>query len=193
MTRGDEMIAAASEAKDTLRKLAYGPHTRHDIAGIVDPLGSRLETFLRTAVLPAASHRDRLVDLISALATHGVDQPTRDRLDALRNLYNDSKHKPQISLLLARVTDVVDQALVAICDVCPLGIGIAGVPMGRELNYSLWVGFWDYYTGDMTEAAVMLPGEHWTHVSTVDILQMKISDWDRLKPILEAHPRFHLG
>jgi hypothetical protein len=193
MTRGDEMIAAVSEAKEALRKLRFGPHTRYDVAGIVDPLGSRLETFLRTAVLPAASRRDRLVDLISVLEAHGVDQTNRHRLDALRDLYNDSKHKPQIPLLLAKVTNVVDQALIVICDICSLGIGVTSAPMGRELNYSLWVGFWDYFTGGMTEAAVMLPGDHWTHVSTVDTVQMKISDWDNLKPILQAHPRFHLG
>lgn len=39
----------------------------------------------------------------------------------------------------------------------------------------------------------MLHGDHWTDLSTVDTIQMKISDWDNLKPILEAHPRFHLG
>lgn len=193
MTRGDEMIAAVSEANKALRKLTLGPYTRHDVAGIIDPLGSRLETFLRTVVLPAASRRDRLVDLINTLAAHGVDQTNRHRLDALRDLYNDSKHKPQIPLLLARVTDVVDQALIVIRDICSLGIGITNAPMGRELNYSLWVGFWDYFTGGMTETAVMLPGDHWTHVSTVDTMQMKISDWDILKPILQAHPRFHLG
>jgi hypothetical protein len=193
MTRGDEILTAVSAAQEALRKLAFGPHARHDIAGIIDPLGSRLETFLRTAVLPMASRRERLVDLINALGAHGIDQATRDRLDGLRELYNDSKHKPQIPLLLARATAVVDQAVIGLQSICALAIGVTGAPMGRELNYSLWVGFWDYFTGGMTEAAVMLPGDHWTHVSTVDTVQMKISDWDNLKPILQAHPRFHLG
>jgi|ERR1035437_5981469 hypothetical protein len=193
MTRGDEMIAAVSASREVLRKIAFGPHARQDIAAILDPLGSRLETFLRTAVLPMASRRQRLVDLISDLAEHGVDQPTRDRLDALRELYNDSKHKPEIPLLLARANSVVEQALIALNNICALGIGVTDAPMGRELNYSLWVGLWDYFTGGMTEAAVMLPGDHWTGVSTVDTIQMKISEWDNLKPILEAHTRFHLG
>jgi hypothetical protein len=193
MTRGDEMISAAVAAQEALRKLAFGPHARHDIAGIIDPLGSRLETFLRTAALPTASRRQRLVDLIGDLVTHGVSQATRDRLDGLRDLYNDSKHKPQVPLLLTRATSVVEQAVAALRDISALGVGITAVSMGREINYSLWVGFWDYYTGGMTEAAVMLPGEHWTHVSTVDTMQMKIQEWDALKPILQAHPRFHLG
>jgi hypothetical protein len=45
----------------------------------------------------------------------------------------------------------------------------------------------------VTDIAVMLPGEHWTHVSTVDVIHMDIRDWDTLKPQLTAHPRFRLG
>ncbi|HEY0440472.1 MAG TPA: hypothetical protein VGD36_10400, partial [Xanthobacteraceae bacterium] len=173
MTRGDEMIAAAIAARDALRRLSFGPHARHDVASIVDPLGSRLETFLRTAALPTASRRQRFVDLINDLAAHGVSEAARGRLDALRELYNASKHKPQIPLLLARATSVVEQALTAVRDVTALGVGITAATMGREVNYSLWVGFWDYFMGGMTEAAVMLPGDHWTHVSTVDTMQIK--------------------
>ncbi|MDR6661288.1 hypothetical protein J2W51_003874 [Tardiphaga robiniae] len=193
MTRGDEMIVAAATSLETLRKLAFGPYARHEISAVIDPLGSRLETFLRTVVLPTSRRKDRLVDMIADLAAHGLDQPTRDGLDGLRELYNDSKHKPQIPLLLARATSVTEGVLSAIADICTSGIGVTGAPLGRELNYSLWVGFWDYYTGGMTEAAVMLPGDHWTHVSTVDTIQMRISDWDTLKPALQTHPRFRLG
>jgi hypothetical protein len=193
MTRGQEMIAAIDAARDTLRKLAFGPHARHSISAVIDPLGSRLETFLRTAALPLASRRQRLVDFIKDLATHGVDQATRDDLDALRDLYNDSKHKPQVPLLLGPVTDIVEKAALAIQTICALNVGVTGSPLGRELNYSLWVGFWDYYTGGMTEAAIMLPGDHWTHVSTVDTFQMDIKNWDAFKPILQAHTRFRLG
>lgn len=193
MTRGQEMIAAVHAAMDTLRKLAFGPHARHDISAVIDPLGSRLETFLRTAALPLASRRQRLIDLIRDLAAHGVDQGTLDQLDALRNLYNDSKHKPQVSLLLRRVTSTVEQVASAIKTLCDLNVGITGSPFGRELNYSLWVGFWDHYTGGMTEAAIMLPGDHWTRVSTVDTFQINIRDWEALKPILQAHTRFRLG
>jgi hypothetical protein len=106
--------------------------------------------------------------MISDFAAHGLDQTTRDRLNALRDLYNDSKHKPQIPLLLARATSAVEQAFIALRDIFALRIGVTAVQKGRELNYSLWVGFWGYYTGGRTEAAVMLSGDHWTHVSTVD-------------------------
>jgi hypothetical protein len=187
------MIAVVQAARDALRKLAFGPYARHDIAAVIEPLGSRLETFLRTAALPMASRRQRLVDLIKDLAAHGVDQATRGQLDALRNLYNDSKHKPQVPLLLGSVTGIVEEAALAIQILCDLNVGVTGSPFGRELNYSLWVGFWDYYTGGMTETAIMLPGDHWTNVSTVDTFQMNIKDWDALKLILQAHARFRLG
>jgi hypothetical protein len=187
------MIAAVHAARDILRKLAFGPHARHDISAVIDPLGSRLETFLRTAALPLASRRQRLVDLIKDLAAHGVDQATRDQLGALRHLYNDSKHDPQVPLPLGQITGIVEQVALAIQTLCDLNVGVTGSPLGRELNYSLWVAFWDYYTGGMTEAAIMLPGDHWTHISTVDTFQMSIKDWDALKPILQAHGRFRLG
>jgi hypothetical protein len=193
MTRGDEMIATTIMSLEDLRKLAYGPYARHDISRIIDPLGSRLETFLRMAALPMASRKDKLFQLINALSTQGLDQTSVDQLHALRDLYNESKHDPATPLLLARAVDVVDKAAVALGALCALGIGIVGAPFGRELNYSLWVGFWDHFTGGMTDIAVMLPGDHWTHVSTVDVFQMDIAQWDGLKPILQAHPRFRLG
>jgi len=193
VTRGDEMIAAVTRALDELRKLSHGSYARHDISQVIDPLGSRIETFLRTSALPTASHKDRLFQLIDGLATHSVDQAVIDHLHDLRNLYNDSKHDPAKPLLLASAIDVVDKVLTALRGLCSLGIGITAAPLGRELNYSLWVGFWDHYTGGMTDIAVMLPGDHWTHVSTVDVMQMKISEWDNLKASLQAHPRFRLG
>src|SRR3546814_16173389 len=39
----------------------------------------------------------------------------------------------------------------------------------------------------------MLPGTHWTHVSAVDTMYIKINDWDDLKAELALYPRFHLG
>src|SRR3546814_15682332 len=39
----------------------------------------------------------------------------------------------------------------------------------------------------------MLPGTHWTHVSAVDTMYIKITDWDDLKAELALYPRFHLG
>jgi len=72
-----------------------------------------------------ASRRQRLVDLIGDLATHGVDQPTHDPPDSMREVYNDSKHKPQVPLLLARAISVAEQALIALRDICVLGITAA--------------------------------------------------------------------
>src|SRR3546814_15241335 len=49
------------------------------------------------------------------------------------------------------------------------------------------------YTGGYTTVAIMLPGTHWTHVSDVDTMYIKITDWDDLKAELPLYPRFHLG
>jgi hypothetical protein len=96
-------------------------------------------------------------------------------------------------LPLAEATQAVRNASAALAELAAWGIGAVAAPFERELNYHLWVGFWDHYTGGSTEVAVMLPGDHWTKVGAVDTLHMDIRTWDTLKPVLLAHPRFRLG
>jgi multiple sugar transport system ATP-binding protein len=98
---GEEIIAAVTASLANLRGLAHGPYARHNISRIVDPLGSRVETFLRTAVFPLSSRRDNFFHLVDNLGKTGIDQLSIDRLHALRGLYNDSKHDPPTPLLLA--------------------------------------------------------------------------------------------
>ena len=193
MTRGDEFIRAIEEALAALRLLSHGPYARQDVARILDPLGSRLETFLRTTVLPMSSHKDNLNDLIAGLTLAGLSQPQADTLDRLRLLYNRSKHKPSESLPLGEAIDVVQRTVVAVGDLVALGLGIVQMPFEREINYHLYVGFWDHYTGGETEVVVSLPSDHWTHVALVDTLSMNMKSWDSLKSLLTSHPQFRLG
>ncbi|MGO8918669.1 MAG: hypothetical protein ACLQJR_22435 [Stellaceae bacterium] len=193
MTRGDEFIQAVGEALAALRRLSHGAYARQDVARILDPLGSRLETFLRTTVLPTSSRRDRLNELIAALTPAGLPAPQTDALDCLRLLYNRSKHDPSDGLPLGEAIDVVQRAAAAVSDLAALGLGTVQVPAEREINYHLYVAFWDHYAGGETEVAVSLPGDHWTHVALVDTLNMGGRSWDRLKPLLTTHPQFRLG
>jgi hypothetical protein len=193
MTRGDEFIQTIREALAALRRLGHGAYARQDVARIVDPLGSRLETFLRTTVLPASSRRDRLTDLIAALVPAGLPQTDADALNRLRLLYNRSKHDPSVGLPLSEAIEGVQSAVVAASNLVTLGLGIVQVPYQREINYHLYVVFWDHYIGGETEVAVCLPGDHWTHVALVDTLNMDIGSWDRLKFLLANHPQFRMG
>jgi hypothetical protein len=193
LTRGKEFLQVIEDALTALRHLGYGPYARHDVAGILDPLGSRLETFLRATVLPTSSRKHTLKDLIAALVPAGLPQSQADVLDCLRSLYNRSKHKPSEELPLGHAIDAVQRAAAAVSEIVALGLGTVQVPYERELNYHLYVAFWDHYSGGETEVAVSLPGDHWTHVALVDTLNMDIKSWDRLKPMLTSHPQFRLG
>jgi hypothetical protein len=192
MTRGDEILQGFEAAREALRALCFRPHARHDIANIVDPLGSRTETFLRTAALPSSSHRQKFFDLINDLAPAGVPATDIANLHRLRLLYNTSKHDPAAPIHLVDAMEIVRNAAGALSAIVALGLGATQVPFERELNYHLWVAFWDHYHSGDTDIAVMLPSDR-THIGTVDVFHMDISDWNKLKPVLLAHPRFRLG
>lgn len=193
MTRLDEVIEAAKVASADLRKLSFGAYTRHQVADIVVVFGARLETFLRAALLPAARRRDTLEKLIDQLGTTGMGPDDLKHLHQLRNLYNASKHDPAAHLLLATAAEAIEDTSNALLSLARLEAGVALAPLKWELNYHLWVAFWDHYhTGD-TEIAVILPSAHWPQDGTVDLFHMNAADWYNLKSILTAHPRFRLG
>src|SRR5450631_2484078 len=131
MKRGEEMIATARSDLSDLRKLGHGFYTRRDIAKIIDTLGSRLETFLKTVALPVSSSRQKLVQLIDQLKRIGLPAAAADNLHALRLLYNISKHVPAEPLLLASAIETVQNAISAIEAVCALGIGATGAEFGH--------------------------------------------------------------
>lgn len=193
MTRGDEFIEAIEEALAALMRLGHGPYARQDVARILDPLGSRLETFLRTTVLPRSSRRATLKDLIAELEPSGLSPPQANDLDCLRLLYNKSKHKPSEHLPLGESIEVVRRAAAAVSGLVVLDLGTIRVPYEREVNYHLYVGFWDHFTAGETEVAVSLPSDHWTHVALVDTFNLDIRSWDRLRPMLSSHPQFRMG
>jgi hypothetical protein len=193
MTRGDEFLQAIEQALGTLLRLSYGAYARRDVSAVIDPLGSRLESFLRTTVLPMASHNDNFYQLIEALIPAGLAASHAGELHSLRQLYNRSKHSPSESLPLAEAIDALQRAADAIAAIGSLGLGIGGLPYERAVNYHLYVAFWDHFTAGETEVVVAVPGDNWTHITLVDTLSMKGNNWETLKPLLLSHPQFRLG
>jgi hypothetical protein len=193
MTRGDEFIQAMRTAVERLRALTFGPYAREDIANIIDPLGSRLESFLRAVAYPGSTRQDKFYHLIEKLRGSGLPGVEVQRLHDLRELYNTSKHDPAIPLVLANAIAKCEYAAAALRAGILLGPGTVNVPFERELNYTLYVGFWDHYTGGETEVAIFVPSDHWTHVAAADVFSMDFRAWDALKPVLLAHPRFRMG
>lgn len=193
ITRGEEIVEGCGSTLTALGKLRFGPYSAPEISGLVEPLGSRVELFLKTAVFPASSGRAGFYHLIENLRSTGLHTGHIDNLHALREFYNLSKHQPGADLDLSDALTVVENARKALEAVNALGLGQTNQPLAKVIKYHLWVGFWDCYTGGFTEIAIMLPGDHWTHVSSVDTMYIKITDWDALKTALVSHPRFRLG
>jgi len=174
MTRGDEIVSAIEVALADLRHVSHGSYQRQDISRIIDPLGSRLECFLRIAAWPGSSRRENFYDLIERARSAGLAVDRVDQLHRLRTTYNRSKHEPTAALLLGEVIESVRDGSLAMQALIALGIGVVNAPFQRELNYHLWVGFWDHYVGGETEVSVMLPGDNWTGVGTLDTLHMRM-------------------
>jgi hypothetical protein len=103
------------------------------------------------------------------------------------------KHAPGTPLLLKDVVATCQRQAEPRIEVLTRLVRTVNVPFERELNYTLYVAFWDHYTGGETEVAIMLPSDHWLHVSSVDLFSMDFRSWDALKPRLLAHPRFRMG
>jgi hypothetical protein len=192
-TRGDEIIEVCDDTLAGLGKLKFGPYSSADISKLIEPLASRVELFLKAVVFPGSSNRANFHALIENLRPTGLATQRIDDLHALRELYNLSKHQPGADLDLASATNIAASARATLEAIDAAGLGMTKAALDREVKYHLWVGFWDSYTGGFTEIAIMLPGIHWTHVSSVDMMYIKITDWDALKATLSTHPRFHLG
>ncbi|MER9134361.1 hypothetical protein [Mesorhizobium sp. M0768] len=193
MTRGDEIVEAVDAALERLRRLGHGPYARADVSSVIDPMGSRIETFLRSVAFPMSTRADNFYTLIELFKSTSLHPDRVPQLHGIRDLYNRSKHKPQEPLPLGEAIQTMQNTVVALRDVRALGIGAIGTPFERELNYHLWLAFWDNYANGVTDAAIMLPSDHWTYVGTVDTLHMDIRSWDALKANLLAHPRFRMG
>ena len=77
MTRGDEIVSAIEVALADLRHVSHGSYQRQDISRIIDPLGSRLECFLRIAAWPGSSRRENFYDLIERARSAGLVMGSR--------------------------------------------------------------------------------------------------------------------
>jgi hypothetical protein len=115
-------------ARARARPLCSSQHLSHRRSSRV-----AVETFLRTAVFPLSSRRDKFFHLVDNLGKTGIDQLSIDRLHALRGLYNDSKHDPGKPLLLAGAIETIETAVAALQTICARNIGITGAPSAASL------------------------------------------------------------
>ena len=131
MTRGDEIIAATSNAKSTLEKLRFEHYQDNDIRAIIDVLGSRVERFFKTAIFPGTPSSDTFDRVIGRLKSVGISAKLRDDLHALRELYNGSKHDPDQALSLKAVLEIVQKAQDAMRILLASGIGVTSRPVAK--------------------------------------------------------------
>jgi AbiV family abortive infection protein len=166
--KGQEIVQAATDALSQLDVVSRKPYQRRDLCEVIDGVAARMEEFLRTAVFPTSSRRDSTALLVSNLPALGLDAQSVSDLEALRKLYNQSKHDPAVQLRLADVRTIITGAHNAFLAL--------GSPHGGE-----------------TEVAICLPSAHWTHIATVDNFHLDWKSWDALKPALSSHPNFKWG
>lgn len=192
-TKGDAALKVVEEALRSFRELSQQAYEAEDISKILQPLASHIELFLRSTVFPLSGRGDTFKTLINDLANLGLPATEVTKLDALRDHYNKVKHQAGFVPGLVESTSIVRDARDALAVVVSLAPGRTNQPADRKVIHHLQVGFWDDYVGGDTEIAISLPSDHWTGISTLDILYIRAMAWYDLKVDLLADSRFHLG
>ncbi|MBX7514914.1 hypothetical protein K3179_10210 [Qipengyuania sp. GH38] len=134
-----------------------------------------------------------MAELIRKLAAVGAQAATIANLDALRGLYNTSKHDPDKELRLGEALEVVRRTVSALQDISGLGIAAVDAPFQPDLECMVYVGFWDHYVGGETEVGLFLPSDHWMGTNPISTFHIPLLKWDELKTQLVANPRFRRG
>lgn len=192
-SRGDVMREDAEQVSRDLERLSFESFARSDVAALVEPFASRIEFFLKATVFPSESRRSTMATLIGKLASIGAQSRTIQSLDALRDLYNRSKHDPEKELHLGEALQVVRQTVSAFQDIAGLGIGAVDAPFEPDLECMVYVGFWDHYVGGETEVGLFLPSNHWMGTNPISTFHIPMLSWDELKIQLVVNPRFRRG
>ncbi|NKX37561.1 hypothetical protein HGG70_06430 [Rhodobacteraceae bacterium R_SAG4] len=192
-TRGE---AIAEDAEHTLHKLTVLTHqsfSRADLSALIEPFTSRLEYYLKSVAFPTISRRTSLNDLIDNLSSLGLAAPQVTSLHTLRQLYNKSKHDPDVDLKSQECIRSFEAAVVALRAITTLGITSIDAPQEPSFNTVVYVGLWDHYVGGETEVGLFLPSNHWMGTTPISTFHLHWSSWDHLKPALADHPRYSRG
>ena len=193
ISRGKFTVNDAEAVTKNLTELSYGAFVRSDLSSLIEPFSSRLETYLRTFVLPDSRRADRLVALIDNLHILGMPQHDIDGLHELRQLYNKSKHKPHEEMTMVECLFAMRGVKKALMFLANKGIPALDAPAQVDHQYHIWVGFWDDYSGGETNVQLMLPSDHSLLVELISNFHFPILAWDEVKPLLISHPKFSLG
>lgn len=193
MTRGEEMIAELKAALSMLDSLSMEHYEDADIRTIVEHIGSKVERFFKSAIFPGSAASDTFDLLINRLKSVGIAKAERQRLHALRELYNDAKHDPNKPMRLKTAIDVIFGACTAIQGLINAQIGATAASVETVVSRLLWVSAYDIYVGGITEVYVSLPLPKEIFATHLDVVYVKGLAWDELKAKLLATNSFHYG
>lgn len=192
-TRGE---AITEDAEHTLYKLTVLTHqsfSRADLSALIEPFTSRLEYYLKSVVFPTISRRTSLKNLIDNLSSLGLATPQVTSQHTLRQLYNKSKHAPDVDLNSQECIRSLEGAVVALRAISTLGKTSIDAPQESSFNTVVYIGLWDHYVGGETEVGLFLPSNHWMGTTPISTFHLHWSIWDHLKPALADHPRYSRG
>jgi hypothetical protein len=146
-------------------------------------VGSRTEVLLKTAVLPHISPRTTFNDCINALEPLGVDQPDRDTLHDLRQLYNTAKHDPKWNPSLLDLQEVIPRVSEVIRCLTESSIGLLNAEKQTRFHQIFWVAAWDHFIGGDSEVQIVAPFRG-GYPPTLDLVYVDIARWHQVKSTL---------
>lgn len=193
MTRGEEMIAEFDAALSALDRLRLEHYDDTDVRTIVERVGSKVERFFKSAIFPGSMATETFDTLINRLKSAGVGKSERQRLHALRELYNDAKHDPSKPMRLKPTNDVIIASRTEIQALIGSKIGATAAPVETVISRLLWVSAYDIYVAGVTEVYVSLPLENEIFATHLDVVYVRGLAWDELKAELLATRSFYYG
>ena len=182
-TYGDNFLKDYISTLDQLAQLTHRAYEAQEVRDAVSKIGTKTELFLKSTAFPAKNPREDFHSFIEELSSVGIDQTHIDYFHALRKLYNDAKHAPNVEVtLLASITTVQDAQKTAQLIVTN-SIGSSSDPIRSNSTRVYWIAAWDHYTSGDTEIHVVIPGEseHWLGPLTFDMVNIKALEWDDVK------------
>ncbi|MEZ4862830.1 MAG: hypothetical protein R3C14_16050 [Caldilineaceae bacterium] len=194
-TYGEKFVSELSDATATLVRLTYDEYEPTQLRDVLSALGAKTEIFLKSAVLPRRNPKNTFEWFIEDLANEGIDQPSRDKLHALRKKYNKAKHHPATIIDLLEVLGIIKEATEAIKQIVLKRIGSTGAIVNPHLNRVFWLAVWDHYIHGDSEVHIILPNEseHWLGAPTFDIIYINLAVWDNVKADLALIGLFNDG
>ena len=171
-----------------LKQLSYSMLDDESVREIISALGTKVEIFFKTVILPSSHARASLENLFNSLPENSLNSNHLEALHKFRIAYNTAKHRPQQSLDLLPALKAAIAAQDALIHLQSADLGLSNQQKPRNLRRVYWISACDHYTCGTTEVHVHIPraSQHSMGVPSFDHFNISCASWDTVQSELAA-------